>query len=101
MIDRPPTLSTWQNGSMRTTGVSVEDITRLSNRLSRISIDRTCWRPSMDISAGEDGGAKNDEADTAGIPYALMIVPTRSPLSARVKLPLLSPLMTWTERRFL
>src|SRR3954452_19637143 len=31
---------------MRTTGVSVEDITCLSSRLSRISSDRTWWRRS-------------------------------------------------------
>src|SRR5688572_20622890 len=46
MIDRPPTLMTWQSGSMRTTGVSVEDITSLSSRLSRISSECTWWRRS-------------------------------------------------------
>src|SRR5713101_7578514 len=98
MIERPPTLSTPQNGSMRTTGVSVADITRLSSRLSRISIDWTWWRPSTGISAVGDGGADDD---MVGLAYAVMIVPTRSPLSARVKLPLFRPLMTWTERQFL
>ena len=44
MIERPPTLMTWQSGSMRTTGVSVEAITCLSSRLSRISSERTWWR---------------------------------------------------------
>ena len=39
MIERPPTLMTWQSGSMRTTGVSVEAMTCLSSRLSRISSD--------------------------------------------------------------
>src|ERR671920_666772 len=37
---------TWQSGSMRTTGVSVEAITCLSSKLSRISNDRTWWRRS-------------------------------------------------------
>src|SRR6266571_6973457 len=60
MIERPPTLSTPQNGSMRTTGVSVADITRLSSRLSRISIEWTWWRPSAGISAIGDGGVNDD-----------------------------------------
>src|SRR5438874_2515102 len=98
MIERPPTLSTRQNGSIGTTGVSVEDITPLSNRLSRISIEWTWWRPSAGISTIGDGGTNDDMVDLA---YAVMIVPTGSPLSARVKLPLFNPLMTWTERLFL
>src|SRR5215212_11561577 len=47
IIERPPTLMTWQSASMRTTGVSVEDITCLSSRLSRISRDLTWWRRSV------------------------------------------------------
>src|SRR5918993_258370 len=46
MIERPPTLMTWHSGSMRTTGVSVEDITSLSSRLSRMRSERTWWRRS-------------------------------------------------------
>ena len=41
MMERPPTLMTWQSGSMRTTGVSVDDMTCLSSKLSRISSERT------------------------------------------------------------
>src|SRR5215212_2094297 len=47
IIERPPILMTWQSASMRTTGVSVEDMTCLSSRLSRISNDRTWWRRSV------------------------------------------------------
>src|ERR671917_2355452 len=47
MIERPPTLTTWTFGSMRTTGDSVEAMTSLSRRLSRISIDSTWWRRSF------------------------------------------------------
>src|SRR5215210_4010063 len=50
MIERPPTFTTWQNGSIATTGVSVDDITCLSSRLSRISIDSTWPRRSIGIS---------------------------------------------------
>src|SRR5688500_17440656 len=53
MIDRPPTLTTWQDGSMATVGASVACITWRSSRLSRISSESTWWRPST-TSVGTD-----------------------------------------------
>src|SRR5918998_3738726 len=47
MIERAPILTTCTFGSMRTTGDSVEAMTSLSRRLSRISIDSTWWRRSF------------------------------------------------------
>src|SRR5436309_5555563 len=92
-----PVVPTRQNGSIGTTGVSVADITRLSSRLSRISIDSTWWRPSTGVAAVGEGGANDD---MVGLAYAVMIVPTCSPSRARVKLPRVKPLMTWIDGRF-
>ncbi len=46
-IELPPTFTTWQPGSIRAVGTSVEDRRLLSSRLSRISGEVMWWRPSV------------------------------------------------------
>src|SRR5216684_3730854 len=74
MIERPPTFTTWQNGSIDTTGVSVEDITCLSSRLSRISIDST-WRrvSTCSFMAQTSCSGGNDGADRLAVERAAQV----------------------------
>ena len=86
MMERPPIFTTCALGSIRTTDDSVDAITSLSRRLSRMSIEFTWCRLSFVPIVVTKFAAPRQSA--------VMTVPTCSPSRARVKFPLTSPLIT-------